>query len=197
MATYADEGTRLAARKASRRRWYEANKQAQNDARAARRAASPEMRERERRAAAAYDAEHREARNAAARARRAADPERARAISRASHERTDPAVLRARKKAWESKNPGKRRVYEAKRVGIIAEGTLTAVEWTAILVEFGHACAYCRGGGVPLEVDHLTPLSRGGRHEAANVVPACRSCNATKGSRTLLESFMVLDGGPR
>jgi len=33
----------------------------------------------------------------------------------------------------------------------------------------------------------MTPLSRGGRHETENIVPACRRCNQTKNSKNLLE----------
>lgn len=29
------------------------------------------------------------------------------------------------------------------------------------------------------------PIARGGHHTSSNVVPACRSCNASKGKKTL------------
>lgn len=34
-----------------------------------------------------------------------------------------------------------------------------------------------------LTIDHVVPLSKGGRHEWTNVVAACSSCNNIKGSR--------------
>jgi len=55
-------------------------------------------------------------------------------------------------------------------------------------------CTYCRRQ-VPngsLTWDHIEPLSRGGEHLIENLVIACRSCNARKGNRFLLE--WVLDG---
>jgi 5-methylcytosine-specific restriction endonuclease McrA len=33
---------------------------------------------------------------------------------------------------------------------------------------------------VPLQRDCVLPLSRGGRYTVENIVPACRSCNASK-----------------
>lgn len=51
----------------------------------------------------------------------------------------------------------------------------------------GH-CAYC---GVifmtprQMTVDHLVPKSRGGGNEKSNRFPCCKSCNSTKGNRSL------------
>lgn len=42
------------------------------------------------------------------------------------------------------------------------------------------ACAYCGADGVALQKDCVQPISRGGRYTFENVVPACRSCNASK-----------------
>lgn len=49
-------------------------------------------------------------------------------------------------------------------------------------------CTYCgrRPPGVVLEVDHLTPKSRGGPDKAWNLVTACRECN--RGKRDVLLS---------
>ena len=57
-----------------------------------------------------------------------------------------------------------------------------------------HVCAYCGGhfGEGELTVEHILPVSRGGRHEWTNVVTACRSCNTRKGSRRPEEANMPL-----
>lgn len=62
--------------------------------------------------------------------------------------------------------------------------TLTRKEWEEIKDRFGHKCAYCHRQMQRLEMDHVVPLSKGGKHTAENVVPACRTCNAKKGNRT-------------
>lgn len=56
---------------------------------------------------------------------------------------------------------------------------LTTAEWQALL-EAWQGCAYCGADGVALQKDCVLPISRGGRYTAENVVPACRSCNASK-----------------
>lgn len=45
-------------------------------------------------------------------------------------------------------------------------------------------CYYCRRqvGHRHLTMDHLVPLSRGGRSTRANVAPCCKQCNARKQS---------------
>lgn len=66
-----------------------------------------------------------------------------------------------------------------------AETSLTEREWRAILECFGHRCGYCNRKLAKLDMDHVQPLGPG-PHAADNVVPACRSCNASKGSKSLL-----------
>ena len=59
-----------------------------------------------------------------------------------------------------------------------ADNDLTTAQWAAIQLAWG-ACAYC-GGAEPVQRDCVQPLSRGGRYTLTNIVPACRSCNASK-----------------
>ncbi|MEM8745876.1 MAG: HNH endonuclease [Actinomycetota bacterium] len=60
-----------------------------------------------------------------------------------------------------------------------ADNDLTAAEWDALVEAWG-GCAYCGRTGVSLQRDCVLALSRGGRYTVSNVVPACRSCNASK-----------------
>jgi 5-methylcytosine-specific restriction endonuclease McrA len=43
-------------------------------------------------------------------------------------------------------------------------------------------CAWC-GSAEDLTGDHITPLSKGGTNDAANVRVLCRSCNSRRGNR--------------
>ncbi len=56
---------------------------------------------------------------------------------------------------------------------------LTLDQWAALQTAWG-GCAYCRAADGELQRDCVLPISRGGRYTLANVVPACRSCNASK-----------------
>ncbi|MFB7919238.1 HNH endonuclease [Streptomyces sp. NPDC056061] len=44
-----------------------------------------------------------------------------------------------------------------------------------------YACAFC--GGPYEEIEHLVPLSRGGEHSLANLVPSCIECNRGVGGK--------------
>ncbi len=54
-----------------------------------------------------------------------------------------------------------------------------------IKYSFGGLCAYCRSERATT-VDHLRPKSKGGSSLRSNLVPACRSCNHSKGSEDWL-----------
>ena len=56
---------------------------------------------------------------------------------------------------------------------------LTAEQWAALTSRWG-GCAYCGASDVDQQKDCVLPLSRGGRYTVTNVVPACRSGNASK-----------------
>ncbi len=59
------------------------------------------------------------------------------------------------------------------------EHDLTAAQWAGLKAAWG-GCAYCEATAVALQKDCVLPISRGGRYTLDNVVPACRSCNASK-----------------
>lgn len=60
-----------------------------------------------------------------------------------------------------------------------ADNDLTPAQWAQIRDSW-EGCAYCGALAVPLQRDCVLPLSRGGRYTLENIVPACRSCNASK-----------------
>lgn len=72
-----------------------------------------------------------------------------------------------------------------KRRGAPGSG-VTPRQWKDRLQAFGGRCVYCQRRR-KLQVDHVIPIGRGGRHEIQNVVPACRSCNSSKKDRLLHE----------
>ena len=59
------------------------------------------------------------------------------------------------------------------------EHDLTDEQW-ASLVDAWRGCAYCGDVESALQRDCVLALSRGGRYTLENIVPACRSCNASK-----------------
>ena len=69
----------------------------------------------------------------------------------------------------------------------------------AVFIRDGFACQYC-GARLSMTTgtrDHVVPRSRGGADTLANVVAACRACNARKDDRLPHEAGMVLRSQPR
>lgn len=68
-----------------------------------------------------------------------------------------------------------------------------------ILMRDGYRCQYCgkEDTGDNLTIDHIIPLSKGGRDTWTNVVAACRYCNNLKGNRMLNECGLSLLNYPR
>jgi 5-methylcytosine-specific restriction endonuclease McrA len=68
------------------------------------------------------------------------------------------------------------------------QGELAGYEVRAYLLEkWGRKCAYGGETGVPLEIEHITPRSRGGSNRVSNLTLACHACNQAKGNRTAAE----------
>lgn len=129
--------------------------------------------------------------------------ERGRALTRvrtARYRAKNRELCRARARQWAKANPDRmkelrRRWYDenyehvwrynverkAKRLGVFVE---TVDRWVVFDRDRG-ICGVC-GNEVEadFDIDHVVPLTRGGRHEYANVQLAHRGCNASKGNRT-------------
>lgn len=75
--------------------------------------------------------------------------------------------------------------------------TLTIGEWKCILKYFNNRCVYCGISekeslleyGERLHQEHFIPLSQGGEYTHNNVIPACKSCNSSKGNKSFFEWY--------
>jgi len=103
------------------------------------------------------------------------------------------AELRAYDAAWCKANPERKAHYESARRARKSGngGSHTLAEWREKAATSA-GCAYCGCAG-PLTRDHVTPLSRGGSDDISNIVPACRSCNSRKGTKTTLAFRYPID----
>jgi hypothetical protein len=63
----------------------------------------------------------------------------------------------------------------------ILRSQLSQAKRFAILKRDNYTCRYCHRTGVPLEVDHVIPLYKGGTNDDSNLVAACHECNHGKG----------------
>lgn len=67
-------------------------------------------------------------------------------------------------------------------------GTYSAEDFKAICDFFDDKCCYC-GAEALLTADHLQALASGGTNDVSNIVPACLSCNCSKGATEYREWF--------
>lgn len=136
------------------------------------------------------------------RAYRTNNAERVRLISKAHYERNKELIAQ-RHKEWRIKNLDyarsrlrefrrlnpemareRDRCYNARRRcamkrAIVAANRQDAAQRREL---YGNRCAYC-GSSNSIVIDHVLPIKLGGLDEAANLIPACFTCNASKGAR--------------
>jgi len=60
----------------------------------------------------------------------------------------------------------------------------TSAEWKSLCDIVGNRCLWC-GKAEPLTIDHIIPVSKGGRNHIENCQPLCRSCNSKKATKTM------------
>jgi 5-methylcytosine-specific restriction endonuclease McrA len=68
------------------------------------------------------------------------------------------------------------------------QGVLQGYEVREYLLEkWGRKCAYCGANGIPLQIEHIVPKSRGGSNRVSNLTISCEPCNTKKGPLTAAE----------
>ena len=68
--------------------------------------------------------------------------------------------------------------------------------WRDLVAHRATACTYC-GAADRLSLDHLVPRLAGGPDDANNLIPACRSCNSSKGARDVMAWHFAKSRFPR
>ena len=70
------------------------------------------------------------------------------------------------------------------------QGELQGYETREYLLEkWDRTCTYCNAQGIPLEVEHIVPKSKGGSNRINNLTLACHECNYKKGNQSI-EAFL-------
>ena len=96
-----------------------------------------------------------------------------------------------RSQDWKKRNPEQARLQwrlrDARKRG--AEGSFTAEDIKDLYATQGGRCYYCSIEIEKYHIEHMTPLSRGGRNDVSNICLACAPCNLKKHTKTA-EEFM-------
>jgi 5-methylcytosine-specific restriction endonuclease McrA len=139
-----------------------------------------------------------EACNAASRRWQAKNPEKVRAYARAAYHRNAAArcakVAKYQKShaaalhAWRALYRGRAAVKDKhaakmrRRNAALREIEVPQSYLDALFAAFDGLCAYCKAAPAKT-LDHVQPISNGGKHEIGNLLPACNPCNASKHAR--------------
>lgn len=104
-------------------------------------------------------------------------------------------MMHRKAKEWRENNNDVMKAYcqsrRAKKAGIVS--TLTPVQWENIINEFNNVCAYCGSNDKTLHQEHFIPLSGGGEYTHNNIIPSCKSCNSSKGTKDFFAWYPKCD----
>ena len=116
-------------------------------------------------------------------------PDRIKKFQKKSYDNNKQKIME-RNKEWYKNNPDWARTknanIRAKRK--LAEGYFSKSEWENCKETFAQKCAYC-DERTKLEIEHVVPLSKGGKHLRENIIPSCRMCNSSKGVSSLSDWY--------
>lgn len=98
--------------------------------------------------------------------------------------RANPDRARASYAKWRAKNRDQELLRLANRRALQRNASDETKAFIRELLSM--PCSYC-GTTEGITIDHVIPLSRGGKHETNNLAPACLPCNCSKNDRLLSE----------
>lgn len=113
------------------------------------------------------------------------NPEKKRANSR-NWVANNKDAHRKNNKQWAINNPDYNKTYKLKRRASEKSNGVYFISDKEYKRIYSSSCFYC-GSTQRIEADHIIPVSRGGNTSIGNLVPACRSCNAKKSNRFIME----------
>ena len=100
---------------------------------------------------------------------------------------------RQNSRKWKHENPQKVFDQSVRRRMQIGDAQISKDEWLHIMGMFDWRCFYCDDVLTKenRSIDHIVPLSRGGKHRVSNLLPCCRSCNSSKNDKLGFDWDMV------
>lgn len=88
---------------------------------------------------------------------------------------------------WVKANPEVARNNWQRRRAVEKNAPTFFITKKELLRLYASPCFYCGLKTDSMHMDHVMPISRGGRHSIGNLVPACAKCNISKKDKLLIE----------
>jgi 5-methylcytosine-specific restriction endonuclease McrA len=98
---------------------------------------------------------------------------------RADYRKNNPEKVKASLAKWIEQNPEKVKTHSKKRKAVIRGAEAKEISPKEIQKLLSSPCFYC-GNKDNIQIDHIFPISRGGKHQIGNLVAACKKCNMSK-----------------
>jgi 5-methylcytosine-specific restriction endonuclease McrA len=106
--------------------------------------------------------------------------------TRLAWEANNPEKVKQIKRKWEQANPDSRRNKLHRYRARAAANEVFVLIPKELAKIYASPCFFC-GATFGIEADHIIARARGGRHSIGNLMPLCRSCNASKSNKTIME----------
>jgi len=117
------------------------------------------------------------------------EKERERHAKKSLRYRTEkPELVKLWGKNWSDRNPHKVTLKSQRRRAKTSEFVVLEKDIASI---YSRPCVRCNTTS-NITLDHIIPLSRGGAHSVGNFQPLCKSCNSSKGAKTMTEWIGIL-----
>lgn len=116
---------------------------------------------------------------------------------RSGYRKDNRDSIRTYNKQWREKNPEyhssykkknrekENEYYHRRRTRQLLQGDFTILEKETRRL-YSSGCIAC-DSHEDISIDHIIPISRGGRHSVGNLQPMCISCNSSKGTQLMVE----------
>lgn len=99
----------------------------------------------------------------------------------------DPDYFTIKNREWINANRDRKNWHNNNRRKLVIAngGTHTYQEWLDCKKKHNNTCLMCMKTepDVKLTIDHIIPVSRGGKNNISNIQPLCRSCNSSKSNK--------------
>jgi 5-methylcytosine-specific restriction endonuclease McrA len=107
--------------------------------------------------------------------------------------RANPEKRKAITQRWRDNNKDYARREQLRRLAR-HPADVTKQDLQDILASADGACTYCGDHFAKLEIDHVDPVCAGGTLNRDNILPACRTCNASKNAADVCDWLAAKHG---